>query len=207
MLGPEAAGGIAERLLWLAEAVAGPGAAMGLTGRTSPEEVVQKDLPDAIALVAVLRRYGSEDLRNRSKYPFGRLLDLGTGAGLPGLPAAILEPGLEVDLIDRREKCGAFIGPLLVRLGVDNAMFHVKPSGTYDSATARATMGPGDLLDEVMDLVSARGSIVLLTGGGSVLAEEACRVRALRVLGIHLYRNGAGEELKATVVENLLKGG
>src|SRR5216683_2981492 len=57
---------------------------INLTSITDPDEVVEKHVLDSLAVVPVL--------------PSGSLLDAGSGAGFPGIPAAIARPDLEVVL-------------------------------------------------------------------------------------------------------------
>jgi 16S rRNA (guanine527-N7)-methyltransferase len=52
--------------------------------------------------------------------PAGRLLDVGSGAGLPGLPLALARPDLEVTALDSNSKKTAFVEQARVTLGVSN---------------------------------------------------------------------------------------
>src|ERR1700694_1707471 len=75
---------------------------INLTAITDPEEVLEKHVLDSLALVGVL--------------PSGSLLDAGTGAGFPGIPAAIARPDLEVVLVDSVQKKVAFLKSVLAEL-------------------------------------------------------------------------------------------
>jgi len=75
---------------------------INLTAITDPDEVVEKHILDSLAVVAVL--------------PSGSLLDAGTGAGFPGIPAAIARPDLEVVLVDSMQKKVAFLKNALAEL-------------------------------------------------------------------------------------------
>src|SRR3979409_337267 len=68
---------------------------INLTAITDPDEVVEKHVLDSLALAPVL--------------PSGSLLDVGTGAGFPGIPVAIARPELEVVLVDSVQKKVAFL--------------------------------------------------------------------------------------------------
>src|SRR6266404_1296497 len=68
---------------------------VNLTAITDPDEVAEKHVLDSLAIVPVL--------------PAGSLLDAGTGAGFPGIPAAIARPDLEVVLVDSVQKKVAFL--------------------------------------------------------------------------------------------------
>jgi len=75
---------------------------VNLTAITDPDEVAEKHVLDSLAVVPVL--------------PLGSLLDAGTGAGFPGIPAAIARPDLEVVLVDSVQKKVAFLKSALAEL-------------------------------------------------------------------------------------------
>ena len=75
---------------------------VNLTAITDPDEVAEKHVLDSLAVVPVL--------------PSGSLLDVGTGAGFPGIPAAIVRPDLEVVLVDSVQKKVAFLKSALAEL-------------------------------------------------------------------------------------------
>lgn len=80
---------------------------MNLTGLDTADEVVSLHMADCAALCA--------------HFPLaGRLLDVGTGAGFPGLVAAILCPRLEVTLLDPLQKRLDFLGEVAADLGLQN---------------------------------------------------------------------------------------
>jgi 16S rRNA (guanine527-N7)-methyltransferase len=79
---------------------------INLTAITDLDEVVEKHVLDSLALAPVL--------------PSGSLLDVGTGGGFPGVPAAIARPELEVVLVDSVQKKVAFLKNLLAELRLPN---------------------------------------------------------------------------------------
>jgi len=96
---------------------------MNLTSITKPPEVVERHFWEAWAA-----------------YPFlldkGPLLDLGSGAGFPGVPLAILRPDLETVLLERRERRTVFLRETLRVCGLDHV--RVEP---HDLADHVATTG------------------------------------------------------------------
>lgn len=112
-LGLEADDRQRDRLVDLAELVAQWGARMNLTGHRDPGSVMDGLVLDALALRAAL-----DELLDS---PPRRLADLGSGAGFPGLPFAILDPDLHVDLIDSRERRHYFQRAACRQLGIANA--------------------------------------------------------------------------------------
>jgi 16S rRNA (guanine527-N7)-methyltransferase len=84
---------------------------VNLTAITDPDEVVEKHVLDSLAVVPVL--------------PSGSLLDAGTGAGFPGIPAAIARPELEVALVDSVQKKVAFLKSALAELRLPGVKAYV----------------------------------------------------------------------------------
>lgn len=82
---------------------------MNLTAITEFEEVMKKHFTDSLSLV---RAY------NLSK-PVS-VIDIGTGAGFPGLPLKIAFPGLRVTLLDSLNKRVKFLDEVIEKLGLDN---------------------------------------------------------------------------------------
>jgi len=74
----------------------------------------------------------------------GRLLDIGSGAGLPGIPLALARPELEVTLIDSVGKKAAFMQQAITTLGLDNAravhgrVEDYPEPGAFDTVISRA---------------------------------------------------------------------
>ncbi len=109
---------------------------MNLTAITQPEEVATLHMLDCAALCA------------RWDFAGKRLIDVGTGAGFPGLVVAILRPDCAVTLLDPLEKRLRFIQTVIEELGLSNvALLHSRGEDagrdkalreTFDFASARA---------------------------------------------------------------------
>ena len=101
-----------------------------------------------------------------------RLADLGTGAGLPGIPLAIARPGLEVTLIESNGKKARFLREAVRSLGLANARVAesraeaVDLPGAFDVITARA-------MATLADILAVGGH--LLAPGGRLLAMKGVR--------------------------------
>lgn len=129
-----------------------------LTAIRDPREMVVRHLLDSLALQPYLAS--------------GRLADLGTGPGLPGIPLAITRPQLQVTLVESNGKKARFLREAVRRLGLDNARVAesraealAEPAG-YDHLTARA-------LDTLAGIIAVGGH--LLKPGGSLLALKGLR--------------------------------
>lgn len=104
--------GSAERLLGFMDLLRRWNGTYNLTAVRDPEEMLVQHLFDCLAVVAPLDRA----LPDRP----ARLLDVGSGGGLPGVVLAILIPRLEVTCVDTVGKKAAFIRQVGVELGLRN---------------------------------------------------------------------------------------
>lgn len=122
----------------------------------------------------------------------GRLADIGSGAGVPGLPVAVLRPGLRVVLADAARKKAGFLEIAVRDLGLTNVevlQARAEDLGRdpghrerYDAVTARALAPVRVLAEYALPLLRVGGDAVLPKGRG---AEDEVRAaaRALRILG------------------------
>jgi len=106
-----------------------------LTAIRDPQEMVGKHLLDSLAMHAFV-----DELAARG----GMLADLGTGPGLPGIPLAIVKPGLRVTLVESNGKKARFLREAVRQLGLPGVRVAearieaVAEPGAYDAITARA---------------------------------------------------------------------
>jgi 16S rRNA (guanine527-N7)-methyltransferase len=91
-----------------------------------------------------LVRHIDESLRGAAALPQrARVVDLGSGAGLPGIPVAIARPDLNMTLVEIRERRFHFLRHVvrtlrLERCGVERRRIEEPPEGPYDVALMRA---------------------------------------------------------------------
>ena len=122
----------------------------------------------------IIARHFGESMYASSLTPVenGRLADVGSGAGFPGLALKILCPKLEVILIESNKKKCAFLSEVVTVLGL--AGVEVLPkrfeeiragSGFANLVTARALGGFPELLRWSQGVLSRRGHLVLWVGG------------------------------------------
>jgi 16S rRNA (guanine527-N7)-methyltransferase len=98
----------------------------------------------------------------------GPAVDVGSGAGFPGIPLAIACPDARWTLLEPRQRRGAFLTQALSQAGILNASWlqgRVPASqmhGQYELAVSRATFSPDQMIDRVGALVKKSGSLVLM---------------------------------------------
>jgi len=124
--------------------------------------------------------------------PGKRLIDVGTGAGFPGLPLAIVFPELHVTLLEATGKKIAFLDHIISTLGIANAVTlnaRAEDAGhmpdqraTYDVVAARAVARLPSLLEYLLPLAKVGGFCVAMKGRTAAEESEDAR-RALTTLG------------------------
>lgn len=153
---------------------------LNLTAITEPEEIVEKHFLDSLTLLSAC-----------SPKEGGRLLDVGTGAGFPGVPVKIMRPDLQVTLLDGSNKRLNFLGELCGELGIECVRIHKRAEEagldktmreSYDMVTARAVAQLRVLCEYCLPLVKMKGFFVAMKGpgAGEELAEAG---NALDILG------------------------
>lgn len=102
--------------------------------------------------------------------PAGSLVDIGSGAGLPGIPIAISCPGRAVTLVDSNHKKGAFLKQAVAELGLRDVRVVTERVETYRPAElfrvviSRAFSGLADFVKSAGHLCAADGVMVAMKG-------------------------------------------
>lgn len=153
---------------------------MNLTALRTEREVVVKHFLDSLTLLTLPLWEG----------PL-RVLDLGTGAGFPGLPLKIVRPDLEITLLDATRKKVAFVAEAVAALGLKGAhplwgraeaLAHGEHREAYARVVARA-VAPLCVLAELGLPFLAVGGRMVAQKGPRVEEELAPLPRALALLG------------------------
>ena len=102
-----------------------------------------------------------------------RVVDLGSGAGFPGIPLAIARPDLALTLVEIREKRVHFLRHVVRELGLATEVVRGDidgaPGNPFDYAVARAVAAPADLLPRARHWVHEQGEVWIW---GRVRADE-----------------------------------
>jgi 16S rRNA (guanine527-N7)-methyltransferase len=127
-----------------------------LTAVREPHAMVNRHILDSLAVVPYLR--GSS------------LLDVGTGAGLPGLPLAIARPDLQVTLLDSNAKKLRFVRQAIAELALSNVsveqarMQEYQPGRAFDMVISRAVASLDELYRQSQHLLGPAGRMLFMKG-------------------------------------------
>ena len=151
---------------------------MNLTAITEPAQVAKLHLLDSLSVLSAL------DLRGK------KLIDVGCGAGFPGVPLAIACPEAQVTLLDSLGKRITWLKEILPQLGIqaecvtaraEEAVVSCRES--YDIATSRAVARLNILLELLAPYVKVGGAVVALKGSAAKEELGECG-GAMKKLGL-----------------------
>lgn len=142
--------------------------AFNLTAIRDPDEMVSRQLLDSLSILPLLQ--GS------------RILDVGTGPGLPGIPLAVARPGGQFILIDSNGKKTRFVQQSITQLGLENVQVertrveaYCSESG-FDTITSRAFAALPKMLRLTRHLLAPGGRLLAMKG--TVPQEEIAELEA-----------------------------
>ena len=105
-----------------------------------------------------------------SHLPDGNIVDVGSGAGLPGIPIAISCPGRAVTLLDSNQKKGAFLRQAIAELGLASTRVVTeraeayRPSELFKTVISRAFSDLADFVKQAGHLRAPDGVVVAMKG-------------------------------------------
>ena len=186
-----------------ADLLAGPGLERGLIGPREVDRIWDRHMLNCAAVAELIE-------------PGARVVDVGSGAGLPGLPVAIARPDLDVTLVEPMLRRTEFLGEAVAALGLAATVVR----GRADDAAVRLAVSDADVVVSraVADLAKlTRWSLPLLRPGGRMLALKGERAEAevaehgaamarLGARGVEVVRCGTGYLSPAATVVVAVRG-
>lgn len=132
---------------------------LSLTGAATPVDIVRAHILDSLAVV--------EHVPARSI-----LVDLGSGAGFPGVPLAIARPHASITLVESRRKRANFLREVVRRSQLANTSvvegraeeLSARAAGTFDVVVSRAVWSVPELLPVAAELLRSGGLAIAMKG-------------------------------------------
>ena len=153
---------------------------MNLTAITEPDQVAKLHLLDSLSILAV------KDLKGK------RMVDVGCGAGFPGVPVKIACPEVELTLLDSLGKRMNWLETILPQLGVEANCVTARAEEavatcreSYDIATSRAVARLNILLELTAPFVKVGGYVLAMKGTAAMEELEEAK-KAIKTLGLKL---------------------
>ncbi len=136
---------------------------MNLTAITEPKEVIQKHFVDCLSVLPYLQLQGRE-----------RMIDVGTGAGFPGIPIKIACPHLQLTLLDALQKRITFLETVTAQLALTDVFCvhsraedggqHAAYREQFDVCVSRAVANLTVLAEYCLPFVRVGGRLAALKG-------------------------------------------
>ncbi|MDD7465299.1 MAG: 16S rRNA (guanine(527)-N(7))-methyltransferase RsmG [Actinomycetaceae bacterium] len=157
-----------ERLELFAQSLVSEGDIRGLIGPRELERLWSRHILNCTAVVSYLPEKGY-------------IADIGSGAGFPGIVAAILRPHAKVSLIETMERRSDWLNELVVKLDLPHVQVINERAETligkqtFDSVTARAVAPLKKLVPWTLPLLKSGGELLALKGARAEQEVEAAR--------------------------------
>ena len=169
-----------EKLCAFARAMVKQNEVMNLTAITEDTQVAKLHLLDSLTVLCCA------DLKNKT------LIDVGCGAGFPGVPLAIACPEAKVTLLDSLGKRVKWLEETLPQLGIEAECVTARAEEavaqrreTYDFATSRAVARLNILLELTAPYVKVGGAVLAMKGAAAKEELNEC-AGAIKKLGLQL---------------------
>ena len=152
---------------------------INLTAITDPDEIILKHFIDSITIL--------KELEDGSK-----LVDVGTGAGFPGIPLSIMNPSLKITLVDSLNKRLIFLQEVVNKLKLENIeIVHARAEEfgqnkkyreQFDISTSRAVANLSTLSEYLIPLVKVGGKVIGMKASDAIQELNEAQ-KAIEVLG------------------------
>lgn len=178
---------------------------MNLTAITDPDEIVVKHFADSLSLFSAM------EVPERAK-----ILDLGTGAGFPGLPLLIARPDIELTMLDGTAKKLNYISSALESLSLTAETLHARAEEAgknpkyrenYDIVCSRAVAALNVLCEYCLPFVRVGGHFVAMKGAKAQeeirLAENAIKLLGGKITAQKQFSLSDGGERNLIVIKKI----
>lgn len=152
---------------------------INLTAITEEDEIILKHFVDSLTISKYIKEGNS-------------IVDVGTGAGFPGIPVKIARKNVKVTLVDSLNKRILFLNEVIEKLGLENIEtlhFRAEEFGqnkkyreSFDIATSRAVANLSTLVEYLLPLVKV-GGICICMKGSEIKEELENSKKAIQILG------------------------
>lgn len=148
-----------------------------LTAIEETEDIISKHILDSLSVIPYL--HGQQ------------IIDVGSGAGLPGIPLAIVCKHKKFVLMDAGVKKTRFIQQSIIEIGLNNAQVLQQrvetyaPTQEFDTVVSRAYAGREKFFETTKQLTS-NGQFVLMLGKQSTLQDLPSHLRLMGVHAVHI---------------------
>lgn len=156
---------------------------INLTAITKPDEILQKHFIDSLTILPYLKANAS-------------VIDVGTGAGFPGIPIKIAEETISITLLDALGKRVNFLNEVIKKIGLSNInSFHLRAEEgakdlklreQFDVAVSRAVAPLPTLVEYLLPFVKIGGRCICMKG--SNVEEIDHSKKAIEILGGKIER-------------------
>ena len=179
---------------------------INLTAITKPDEILQKHFIDSLTILPYLKANTS-------------IIDVGTGAGFPGIPIKIAEETISITLLDALGKRVNFLNKVIKELGLSNiSALHLRAEEgakdlklreQFDVAISRAVAPLPTLVEYLLPFVKIKGRCICMKG--SNVEEIDYGKKAIEILGGKIERieefTLPNSDMKRTIIiiEKVLK--
>ena len=146
----------AQRLLAYQQMIQKWNGAYNLVGTSNSAELLQKHLLDSLSVMSDIQH--------------SPVLDVGSGAGIPGIPLAICKPELAITLLDSNGKKTRFMRQVVIELGLSNVQVEQTRIEQYQPKQAPQTVvcrafAPTEKALKLLQPVVAQGGVIVLMLG------------------------------------------
>ncbi len=194
-----------ERFDLLASLLIEQNKTMNLTAITEPDEIVIKHFADSLSVFCVT------DIPNGAK-----ILDLGTGAGFPGLPLLIARPDIDLTMLDGTAKKLNYINTTLERLSLNAQTLHARAEEAgksrqyrenFDIVCSRAVAALNVLCEYCLPFVRVGGRFIAMKSAKAQeeleLARNAINLLGGKVADIKSFKLSDGGERAVIIIEKI----